>query len=80
MSPGKFFKRFKKKPKVFRHGDLLIKEVSSIPNTADDRAFANMDNPYKLFAKTTIIIGLRRRRTLLKIQMKKKKLSRFKPS
>ena len=25
---------FKKKPKVFRHGDLLIKEVSSIPNTA----------------------------------------------
>ena len=34
MNPGKFFKRFKKKPKVFRHGDLLIIEVSSIPNTA----------------------------------------------
>ena len=34
MNTGKFFKRFKKKPKVFRHGDLLIIEVSSIPNTA----------------------------------------------
>ena len=34
MKPGKFFKRFRKKPRLFRHGDLLIRKVPSIPKTA----------------------------------------------
>ena len=34
MKPGNFFKRFRKKPRLFRHGDLLIRKVTSIPKTA----------------------------------------------
>ncbi len=34
MKPRNFFKRFRKKPGLFRHGDLLIRKVPSIPKTA----------------------------------------------
>jgi len=34
VKPGKFFKRFRKKPRLFRQGDLLIRKVPSIPKTA----------------------------------------------